>query len=154
MIMGLLSDIVKRDLSGNERKEDVSNMNLYPEVLVDKSPVRTGEYRKVKYEIFTVGTFPYVVMIFNPETRVRWPRVMHIKDADGNRRHCTLYTEFNVSLKVETYNHLVRIWYMDDTGFILGRETNKEGKVHTVKTITADVRVFVDQILTGRFDRR
>lgn len=65
-----------------------------------------------------------------------------------------MYTEFNVSLKVETYNHLVRIWYMDDTGFILGRETNKEGKVHTVKTITADVRVFVDQILTGRFDRR
>lgn len=152
MIMGLLNDIVKRDLSGDERKEDVSNMSLYPEVLVDKGLVRTGEYRKVKYEIFTTGVYPYVVMIFNPETCVRWPWLMHIKDADGNRRRCILYTEFNASL--QAYNHLVRIWYMDDTDFILGREMNKEGKVHTVKNITADVRVFVDQILTGSFEGR
>lgn len=151
MIMGLLNDIVKRDLSGDERKEDVSNMNLYPEVLVDRGPVRTGEYRKVKYEIFTTGTFPYVVMTFNPETCVRWPRVMHIKDADGNRRKCTLYAElYDISLKA--YNHLVRVWYMDDTDFILGRDMNKEGKVHTVKSITDDVRVFIDQILNGKFE--
>lgn len=141
MIMGLLNDIVKRDLSGNERKEDVSN--LYPGRGGERL-VKIGEYMSMSYNIITRGTYPCVDIMFGP-ARMKCGNMV-IGDRNGNDMFVSVS-------KIYPFGEffLVRISYNGPEDYI--RDFYESGKVHTLKSITDDVEWLIDRMMEANHIR-
>lgn len=141
MSMGILGNIVNRDIRGDMRKEDSSLLYFNLEETMRLS-VETGEYREMKWEIGTCGEYPYINIrhqttpsVFSGMNFVRLP------DRNGKELQISRLCIINAREQMETifihsYNSKGDYTF---SGYC--------GHKYTVRELKDDIKSIIDSII-------
>jgi len=144
--MGILNDIVKRDLNGGVKKEDEFEV-YFPNNNHGKCMrlLKREEYHGVNYTIMTSGDYPFIdITVMGGNVGTDNYVEMNIRDRMGRIRtvHVKRIEEFG------GYDNW-KIVYNSYWDYI-PRVVN--GQVHTVESLTEDAESYIDQILQKKFE--
>lgn len=136
--MGIINDIVRRDIKGTPNREMLTTA-LYELYSSDYTVgiVRMGTHRNMKYNVCTCGAYPFIVLTIDlPNVR---KDDMMVKDRDGK------YVYVDVSKYSPMQGITATIRYNRDCDYMASK--NKNGKIHTTEELLKDAEWFIDRML-------
>lgn len=152
--MGILGDIVRRELKGDDKKEDF--YLLYNKCTFDKfSVVDEGKYNGHDYKIGSYGKYPGII-IYSPIelSPFAGKDIVNFKDRNGKLKPFVRSTYMDkVAVwksmeKHESFEHM----YCDGGDFVMDFEDFEYGHRYTIKELKSDVMSVIDQIIKERDD--
>lgn len=151
MSMGILGNIVNRDIRGDTRKEDSSLLYFNLEETM-RLTVETGEYRGMKWEMGTCGEYPYINIRHQTiPSSFSGMNFVHLPDRNGKElninRLCIMHPVIPVINGTWTGGQVETIFiysYNSKGDYVFSGHC---GHKYTVRELKDDIKSIIDSII-------